>query len=119
MFTAGLIDYYADVWFKFLNPKRYKELYPDLYPEGPQVLTKEHLEAGFVIWMVSIVVAIAALILEWFIRLKDFFIVKFLFLAFYNQKHHRSINQKFTQATLAFYPRHQKNSKRVLSLTSY
>lgn len=69
LFEAGLISKFREMigYGGYLNPKhpeylRYKELYE---PDGPQVLTMEHLEACFVIWLVSIVIAVVAFALEW------------------------------------------------------
>lgn len=79
LFTAGLIIHYESDHFKCLNEKRYKHL----HPEGPKVLTFDNLKAGFVIWLVSICLAIAAFVIECIIWMKDFLALKFILEAFY------------------------------------
>lgn len=65
MFTAGLIDHFKAYNKEKMNPK----LYAHLNAGGPQVLTMEHLEAGFVVWLVSLSFAVLAFILEWIVKL--------------------------------------------------
>lgn len=65
-----------------MNPKRYAHL----FAASPQVLTMEHLQAGFVIWLVSILVSLTAFTLEWLVRLKDYLLIKHLLTAFYEQR---------------------------------
>lgn len=72
LLTGGIINHFTDEWFKYLDAKRYAHL----YPEGPKVLTMKHLEAGFVLWLVSISFAIMAFSCEWIIRLKNFCVMK-------------------------------------------
>jgi hypothetical protein len=79
-FTAGLFEYYALEWYKYLDPNRYKHL----DKHEPQVLTLTHLEAGFVVWLASLSVAILAFVMEWAISLKNFLVFKLVLRAFYN-----------------------------------
>lgn len=48
----------------------------------PQVLTMKHLEAGFVVWMISITFGIFAFISEWMLSIKDSLIFTNVFLAY-------------------------------------
>lgn len=82
-FESGLIGRYVSSTKAFLNPKRYAHL----FAASPQVLTMEHLQAGFVIWLVSILVSLTAFTLEWLVRLKDYLLIKHLLTAFYEQRH--------------------------------
>lgn len=82
LFAAGIIDHYAADYNDNLNPKQYEHLYRD----GPQILTLAHLEAGFVIWIVSICIAISVFICEWLVTLKDFLVIQFVLMAFYKHK---------------------------------
>lgn len=79
---AGLIDYLDKDYSEYVNPKRYEHL----HPKGPEVLTLEHLRAGFIIWLVSVSFALFVFIAEWVVRLKDLLIYYYLFSAFYNFK---------------------------------
>lgn len=65
-FEAGLINYYNAGWKELFNPKhpQYMRYKAKFEPGGPQVLTMTHLQAGFVIWLVSICVAIVVFLME-------------------------------------------------------
>lgn len=67
LFATGIISHLIDLVMKDANPKRYSHLYPD---DGPKVLTMEHLQAGFKIWLFSLSLAIIAFIVEWLSRFK-------------------------------------------------
>lgn len=47
-----------------MSQKFYSDYNPELYYDGPEVLTLEHLEAGFVIWLCCIVISIISFIIE-------------------------------------------------------
>lgn len=70
--TGGLIEHYNKEFYEALDPKRYDHL----YAKGPKVLTLDHLEAGFVIWLVSICFTIVVFACEWLNRVKDYLIVR-------------------------------------------
>lgn len=75
LFTAGLVDYNINsIISNFRDLKRYAHLYPD----EPQVLTLEHLEAGFVIWLISVLSAAIVFFLQWLKKFVDFLILKYL-----------------------------------------
>lgn len=74
LFQSGIISYYNEFWTEWLDPKRYAHL----YMEEPQILTLEHLEAGFVIWLISLTFAVLVFVIEWFVRAKDFIVMKYL-----------------------------------------
>lgn len=82
LFTAGLVDFYSNEFFKYESKKRYDHLYHD----KPQVLTMKNLEAGFVIWLASLSLTLIAFVCEWFIRIMEFVIYKSIFKAFYEHK---------------------------------
>lgn len=73
--TGGIIDHLRSNWTKYLEHKRYAHL----YTVHPKVLTLQTLEAGFVIWMVSLSLSIIAFVLEWIFTIKDVFLFKYIF----------------------------------------
>lgn len=79
---GGLIDSYEKDYEEFLKPKRYEHL----QRKGPQVLTMENLRASFVVWLVSVGLALLAFIFEWVRTLGEYFLVKSIFNTFYDRK---------------------------------
>lgn len=67
LFTGGLIDYYDTKYKEQVNPKNYVHLQD---PSGPKVLTMKHLEAGFIVWLFSVGLAVFVFVVEWIIKLK-------------------------------------------------
>lgn len=47
-----------------MTPKFYSDAYPESYYKGPKILTLGNLEAGFVIWLCCISIAIVGFIAE-------------------------------------------------------
>lgn len=102
--STGILRYHMDYngiplsSKKYLNPGYFRkpklltreyleDIYPKSFPDGPKVFSlQEHLEAGFVIWLVSIAIACVVFILEWMITLKDYFIIKALLEAYFSQR---------------------------------
>lgn len=76
LFTAGIVEYHVGIDNQLRNPKRYSHLYPD----EPQVLTLEHLEAGFVIWLAAVLFAAIVFLLQWLMMFVDVHFYKFLML---------------------------------------
>lgn len=70
---AGLLDYNSRYWFDKTDPKRVE------VETGPQVLTLNELEAGFVVCMVPLAISIIAFGLEWLPTLKDLIVFSFIF----------------------------------------
>lgn len=70
--TAGIVDYHLDNWIHPDDKKKYKHL----NLEGPQVLTLEQLEAGFVIWIASVVATIVSFFFEWLVKLCEFILIR-------------------------------------------
>lgn len=109
LFEAGITNYQANYNQQLLNPNLYREpivftkeylhrIYGKLYPEGPQILTMENLEAGFAIWLVCVSFAIAAFAAEWLVRLKDFAVTWFILSAFYiNKSHNETMRKKLVR----------------------
>lgn len=71
---------------QLLTKEYLRDVYPKLYPKGPKVLTMEHLEAGFVVWMASLLLASITFMLEWINRMADILVIKFILTAFYEEK---------------------------------
>lgn len=57
-----------------------------LFVYEPQVLTMNHLEAGFIIWLSAFSLGIVIFAFEWLIRFRDFLVFKYVFIAFCKQK---------------------------------
>jgi hypothetical protein len=79
--TAGIIDHLISFRKEMLNLKRYAHLYRD----EPQVLTMKNLEAGFVIWLISVSIAVCVFICEWISRLHDMLVLEFILVAYQKQ----------------------------------
>lgn len=64
LFAGGLIDFFEQDYNEYLKKKRYEHL----QTSGPEVLTMSDLNAGFTIWVCSVLLAISAFIGEliWF-----------------------------------------------------
>jgi hypothetical protein len=74
-----IVDHFNDdIYRNLINPKQFKHLYLD--QETPMAL--EHLEAGFVVWLVSLVFPIIAFIGEWIARFMDFIVFRSVFTAY-------------------------------------
>lgn len=97
LFEAGITEYLASYGKKRLDPNVYKKpksftreylhnTYEKLFPEGAQILTMDHLEAGFVIWIACVFLAFAAFIFEWMMMLKNFLIIWNVLQAFFERK---------------------------------
>jgi hypothetical protein len=78
---AGILDYFMTEYKDKINRKRYKRI-----KSGPQVLTMKQLEAGFVVWLISVQFAVLAFACEWLKRFFDYLVFKSIFVAFYDHK---------------------------------
>lgn len=96
-FEAGITDYHVNYYNKFLDPNFFKKpksftkeyLHSTLgqqNPEGPQVLSMTHLEAGFVIWLVCVSLSLAAFFIEWLNVFKNFVVIWFTVMTLYKRK---------------------------------
>lgn len=81
IFEAGVSDRYV----RELND-RHQKRYSHLYHDGPEVLTMEHLEAGFVVCLKPLLFACIAFVFEWIIRVVEFVICKSIFKAFFQRQ---------------------------------
>lgn len=79
MVTAGIINHFAEEDYKnLLNAKNFsKSKLDEVKP-----LNLEHLEAGFVVWLVTLVFPIVAFIMEWIVTLKNLIVFKYIYLTF-------------------------------------
>lgn len=73
--TAGIINHWTEVFEALVDPKDLIRLKPENY----QKMSLKHLEAGFVVWLLSLLFPIAAFIIEWIMTWKDFIIFKYIF----------------------------------------
>lgn len=83
LFEGGFIGLFYSTYLRDLRTSDTKE------SDEPQVLTMDHLEAGFVVWLVSISFAIAAFICEWLVRFRDHLVIRFTFKAYYKHRKKR------------------------------
>lgn len=98
LFVGGLIEHYDSEYKEKINPKRFLHLQD---PTGPKVLTLEHLRAGFVVWLVSIVFALAVFSFEWMSRIWKYLIFKHILRSFYQQKQFKMIETRTYNETRA------------------
>lgn len=77
--TAGIINLYFTYASPDLNMKRYSHF----FIEEPQILTMTDLNAGFSIWIICCSLGPIAFLIEWMIRIKDYFVVKYVLEAFF------------------------------------
>lgn len=110
LFVAGMIEHYDTEYNELVNPKRYEHLQE---PPGPKILTMEHLEAGFVVWLVSVCVAVLALIFEWITKFKEYFITKHILCAFYKE---RSMNGMRVHVKIYELIRQENDELEVISI---
>lgn len=71
-----------------VNPKKFIHL----YEQGPKVLSMNDLEAGFVVWLISITFAVLAFLMEWLMTMKDFLILRMIFKTYFDMKIEESRN---------------------------
>lgn len=83
LLQGGIIDYLDRGNKENCETKRYKHLNYD----EPKVLTMEHLKAGFVVWLVAVLLATFAFIGEWINRLLENYVVKCIFDSYYELKY--------------------------------
>lgn len=76
LLEGGIIQHWMDETKELMNPKYYQkpllmtkeylhEIYPKTHPEGPQILTLDHLEAGFVVYLAAMAICVFVFICEW------------------------------------------------------
>lgn len=78
LYNGGLIDHYKQLL--------YTKHFTFSRGDGPERLTLEHLEAGFVTWIAAVCIAIIAFMFEWAVNLKEPFIFFNILRAYYEQK---------------------------------
>jgi hypothetical protein len=106
--TAGIINHLANDFKDVVNMKKFSQLKSDeVVP-----MSLEHLEAGFVIWLVSMIFPFVAFAFEWIVTLKDFMIFQRMFEAFVKdfENNARIRHQNMTKAL-----RQRKSSKKIKS----
>jgi hypothetical protein len=81
LIDSGIVEYFAKEYIDKINKNRYKNQTSD-----PQKLTLKTLEAGFVVWLISVQFAVLAFLCEWIKRLSEYFIFKHIFHAFFEMK---------------------------------
>lgn len=76
---SGIIEFFERDREDLLNIKRYEHLNYD----GPKVLTLKHLEAGFVVWLVTVSFTFIIFAFEWLVTFLNFLALSHIFKAFY------------------------------------
>lgn len=79
LFTGGIIMHYDEKYARVKDPK----IYEHFYQYKAEVLTLQKLEAGFIIWLFALFLALVAFICEWIKQRFDHFIVKTVITALY------------------------------------
>lgn len=74
MIAGGIVDQLSDE-FKDLTGK--KKITSNL--EAAEPMTLEHLQAGFVVWLISLIFPIAVFIIEWIIRFAECIVFELVF----------------------------------------
>lgn len=95
MFVGGLVDRYVSVYTRGLDAKMYAHLYEPV----PQMLTLEHLEAGFVVWLVSLSLGIFAFGCEWLTRIFNGYIFALILKKFNETQKIEGISQDLKVTT--------------------
>lgn len=89
LFAAGIIDHYRDKWVKLTKPKHYRHLRDSC----PKVLTMELLEAGFVVWLVSLTAAFVVFVCEWILTGLKWLVVEKVLSVYFDVMMKRSIRK--------------------------
>lgn len=74
--TGGIINFLSEEWIQPASKAKYEHHY--IHLREPQVLTMMHLEAGFIIWLISVSFAMISFLLEWLAKLSEYFLVRFI-----------------------------------------
>lgn len=90
LISAGIIDFYTNGFYERYNPNRFKII----EDREPKVLTMEHLEASFVVWVSTISFAIVAFIGEWICRFILYFTFKSILSIYFDQKLRENFNHE-------------------------
>lgn len=80
--TAGIIDFHFSHEYRNISMDHYAHL----FKVEPQILTITDLEAGFAIWIVCCSLGPIAFLIEWMIRIKEYFVTKYVLEAFFKMK---------------------------------
>lgn len=89
MMSGGLIDHYTSGYKDYLNPKKYAHL----NESSPAVMKLNRRESCFVFWFVSTSFALFGFTLEWFVKLKEYLIMRQALTAF-----RRRVSQNFDKS---------------------
>jgi hypothetical protein len=88
---AGIIDHYADEYRDLIKKKRFTKL------SEAQAMALEHLEAAYMIWLLSLIVPTAAFIGEWILKLKDFVVFLYVFVHQNSRKQSKKSRQRIAK----------------------
>lgn len=91
LFSGGLIEYYDSEYKDLVKLKRYEHLQE---PKGAKVLTMKHLQAGFVVWMITVTIAIFVFLFEWIYRLSKNLLFMFIISLFFKQEQLKLIKMR-------------------------
>lgn len=83
LFEGGFFENYVQDYRNDKNPKRYEKF---AEPEGPKILTMKHLEAGFMVWIVSVMFSIFVFMCEWHVRLRGYLVFKYVISAYQKER---------------------------------
>jgi hypothetical protein len=96
--TAGIINHLASEFKDVINTKRFSRL----KSEEVEPMSLEHLEAGFVIWLVSMIFPIVAFAFEWVVTFKSFIVFERIFEEFIKslENNARNRNKNMTETLI-------------------
>jgi hypothetical protein len=101
LIEAGITKKYRKTNLIYSNPKYYEKprmphkkyletTWRKSFIDEPKILIMKDLEFGFVIWLGSLIFPLIGFRSEWLNRLKEFLIMKFMLVAYFEQKHSES-----------------------------
>lgn len=79
--TGGFVSFFERQNIESCKPKRFEQFYDE---RGPKVLSVKNLEAGFVVWIVTVLFAMCSFVGEWILTFFEYLLIKQVFTAYYN-----------------------------------
>jgi hypothetical protein len=86
LITSGIANHYIEKYQVWTKQEAYEKFRHEFENNEAKVLTMHDLEAGFVIWMITISLAFTIYTLEWIGTLRAFLVINYVLFIFYDQK---------------------------------
>lgn len=102
MVTCGIVDHFSDQF----NDLTYKKKFANL---------TIHLQAGFAVWLVSLIFPVTVFIVEWIITFKEFIVFNCVFNAYIEilRRNARNRNRKMRKALRKIKKRNEKKTQKA------